>query len=249
MPNPVLRRQRRYGRHLVEFLCGDDIEKLYSVVDVIARLVRLPSHDLATLADGAIRKLNWPRLPIDSAENRVRQLRAIFRGALETAQQKIADCDPLPTILHEIQVEQQAKQAEKLRQRRQSDREVFRARYGRKCVGCGKNTEAVHPILDVLCCRTCRSGRDELKMIYKSTAKTEFALTEADCDSLMSASTANPHYRSGPPAVLFLRVDVIKAFEEKSAAEQEACKQRIERTVVKRKKKDEDDARVWRMTR
>jgi hypothetical protein len=70
--------------------------------------------------------------------------------------------------------------------------------------------------------------------IYRSTAKQEYGLTDRELDTLPFTSVANPHYRSGPPAKIYLRDDierlanspaVIQRLKRKAARDDPAAKE------------------------
>lgn len=89
---------------------------------------------------------------------------------------------------------------------------------------------------------------DETRMVYKSTLKAEFGMTDRLIRMLGEPDTfvKNPHYRSGPPASLYA-VRRVRAFIREHGREMRALKRRRNPAVQERRAKARARARDRRL--
>jgi hypothetical protein len=114
------------------------------------------------------------------------------------------------------------------------------------CFDCWKKTTCLDHFFQIPICYGCRKDNLNLKMITKTTAKTEYHLTDIDLKKLEYFETKNPHYRCGSNMTLFLESDVKKYVDEKYGESFENIKLEKETKKAKRKKNKENKKTIRR---
>lgn len=198
--------QRKSGRRFWESH-SRSVEDCYLAIELIAPIERLSNNDILLPAQNVIAALDCDDFEIDRRDTESRQLRAFLcGGVLRSAKEMIQEFDrPFQDTLREIT----ERQLEANRQAIRQANRLFRNQYGIVCKGCGKKTQAVHPILEVLCCKKCRTENDKYRVVYRTTAIKEFGIAPSELDDIRCAEVTNPNYKSGPPARLYLVAEIM----------------------------------------
>jgi hypothetical protein len=82
--------------------------------------------------------------------------------------------------------------------------------------------------------------------IYRSTAKSEYKLSDAELDTLSCESVANPHYRSGPPSRMYLRADVEALAASDKVQARLAAKAERDEPEAKQARREAREAKITR---
>lgn len=86
------------------------------------------------------------------------------------------------------------------------------------CEDCGEPGARMNSLFEIRLCANCSSS-PKYKLICKSKALNQFALTQTDLDThpiqLEEYRVKNPHYRSGPPMTLYKQMEIEQIFLSK----------------------------------
>jgi hypothetical protein len=156
--------------------------------------------DYVAAAQSWLANLGVSNFALREEESEAKQLHRIVRQLYHGARRRLAEFEqPFQQMVGEIRCERAAKE-------HAAARNEFRQKYGTKCSFCQTTrTKMVHPFLDVLCCNACQWSKGPQRLIYRTTARKVFHLSDEQLESLKYIEVVNQHYKSGPPARLYLR--------------------------------------------
>lgn len=108
----------------------------------------------------------------------------------------------------------------------------------RRCFNCFDLTNRIDHFYCIPMCSKCAKEVSALKCITKTTAKTQYCLSDKDLEQLDYLEVTNPHYRCASPAMLFLMSDVIKLANRKfkGKLEDEQKKRETKRQKMREKR-------------